>query len=90
MFKHILITLDGSPRAESVLAPAIDIARAMSAKVTLLRIVEAPSAGRGERGSVGRDPSASVARTLFAGQAHAYSNESRRTCVGAACRWRYS
>ena len=39
MFKHILVPLDGSLLAERALTLATNIAEAMSAKLTLLRIV---------------------------------------------------
>lgn len=39
MFKHILVPLDGSTLAERALAPAASIAEAMSAKLSLLRVV---------------------------------------------------
>jgi nucleotide-binding universal stress UspA family protein len=39
MFKHILVPLDGSLLAERALAPATNFAEAMSAKLTLLRVV---------------------------------------------------
>lgn len=39
MFKHILVPLDGSILAERALGPAASIAEAMSAKLTLLRVV---------------------------------------------------
>ena len=39
MFKHILVPLDGSILAERILGPAASIAEAMSAKLTLLRVV---------------------------------------------------
>ncbi len=39
MFKHILVPLDGSLLAERALPPATNIAEAMSAKLTLLRVV---------------------------------------------------
>jgi nucleotide-binding universal stress UspA family protein len=41
MFKHLLVTLDGTPRSEAVIPEAIDMAKAMSGEVTLLRIVDA-------------------------------------------------
>lgn len=39
MFRHILVPLDGSVLAERALAPAASIAEAMSAKLTLLRVI---------------------------------------------------
>ena len=54
MFKHLLVTLDGSARAESVIPHAIDIGKSMGAQVTLLRIVDATTSGWGERGAVGK------------------------------------
>ncbi len=54
MFKHLLVTLDGSARAESVIPHAIDIGRSMGAKVTLLRIVDGTTSGWGERGAIGK------------------------------------
>jgi nucleotide-binding universal stress UspA family protein len=42
MFKHILIPLDGSTRAESAIPFAERIARASGASVTLLRVVTTP------------------------------------------------
>ena len=40
---NILIPLDGSPLAEQILEPALDMARLMEARCTLLRVVEARS-----------------------------------------------
>lgn len=40
--RHILVPLDGSPLAESVLAPAADLARATGARMTLLRVLNEP------------------------------------------------
>lgn len=39
MFKHILVPLDGSPLGERALAPAATIAEAISARLTLMRVV---------------------------------------------------
>lgn len=39
MFKHIMIPLDGSPRAESALPVAAHLARASGSQLTLLRVV---------------------------------------------------
>jgi nucleotide-binding universal stress UspA family protein len=44
VFENILIPLDGSALAEQVLPPALELARLMEARVTLLRVVEYPSA----------------------------------------------
>lgn len=41
-FRHILVPLDGSPLAESVLLPAADLARATGARVTLLSVLNEP------------------------------------------------
>ena len=43
MFKHILVPLDGSTRAESALPAAARIARAYGASITLLRVAEPPA-----------------------------------------------
>ncbi len=43
MFKHILVPLDGSTRAETALPVAARIARAYGASITLLRVVEPPA-----------------------------------------------
>lgn len=40
MFEHVLVPLDGSPLAESVLPHALEMARAFAAKTTLLQVVE--------------------------------------------------
>jgi nucleotide-binding universal stress UspA family protein len=40
LFKKVLVTLDGSPLAESILEPATDLARAFDARLILLRVVE--------------------------------------------------
>jgi nucleotide-binding universal stress UspA family protein len=46
MPRHLLITLDGSPLAEQVLAPALAVARCLDTAVTLLRVV--PELGASE------------------------------------------
>ena len=40
MFDHILVPLDGSPLAESVLPHVVAVARAYDARVTLMRVLE--------------------------------------------------
>lgn len=71
MFKHLLVTLDGSARAESVIPHAIDIGRTMGAQVTLLRIVDAATSGWGERGAIGKSVE-SPTNALHVEQARAY------------------
>ena len=44
MFKHLLVTLDGSPRGETVLPYAADLARSTGAALTLVRIIESAAA----------------------------------------------
>ncbi len=51
MLKHVLVPLDGSPLAECVLPHVVALARALDARVTLLRVLEPPSAA-GRIGSV--------------------------------------
>ena len=72
MFKHLLVTLDGSPRAEAVVPHAIDVARAMSADITLLRIVDAVNGDWSERGALGKQHANTAIRSLFAEQAQSY------------------
>ncbi len=72
MFKHVLVTLDGSPRAESVIPHAIDIARSMGAQLTLLRVVDAVNTDWSERGALGKHQADSTVRSLFADQAQSY------------------
>lgn len=42
MFKRILVPLDGSPRAERAIFVTAHIARASSASIVLVRVVESP------------------------------------------------
>jgi nucleotide-binding universal stress UspA family protein len=72
MYSHLLVTLDGSPRAETVIPHAIDIARTMHAEVTLLRIVDAATGEWGERGSMGRSHVETSAKSLYLEQAALY------------------
>jgi len=44
MVESILIPLDGSPLAEQVLEPALDLARLLEARCTLLRVIESSQA----------------------------------------------
>ena len=49
MFKHILVPLDGSTLAESVLPAAASLARALKAPVTLLHVIEQDAPGEVHR-----------------------------------------
>jgi nucleotide-binding universal stress UspA family protein len=51
MFRHLLVPLDGSGRAESALPAAVSVARALGAAVTLVHVIErhAPASAHGER-----------------------------------------
>ncbi len=51
MFQHLIVPLDGSTLAESVLPTVVEMARILNAKVTLLHIIEqnAPEEVHGER-----------------------------------------
>jgi nucleotide-binding universal stress UspA family protein len=42
MFKHILVTLDGSPLAEAALPAALAMASQFESEITLLRVVRPP------------------------------------------------
>ncbi len=72
MYKHLLVTLDGSPGAEAVIPHSVDIARSMDAEVTLLRIVDAVGADWSERGALGKAQVDAAARSPFADQAQVY------------------
>jgi nucleotide-binding universal stress UspA family protein len=43
-YRHVVIGLDGSPRAERAIEPALALVQAQKARVTLLRVVAPPSA----------------------------------------------
>ncbi len=74
MFKHLLVTLDGSPRAESVIPHAIDIAKTMNAEVTLLRVVDAANSDWSERGAIGKGRASTSIKSTYVDQANAYLN----------------
>ena len=80
MYSHILVTLDGSRGAEAVLPHAIAVARAMHAKLTLLRVVDPVASEWGERGQIGRGDSTTAMNSAFAEQAEAYLE----TCAESA------
>lgn len=72
MFTHLLVTLDGSQRAEAVVPHAIAIASSMNAEVTLLRIVDAVGADWSERGAIGPSRVQSAAPSASAEHANVY------------------
>jgi nucleotide-binding universal stress UspA family protein len=72
MFKHLLVTLDGSGRSEVVIPHAIDIAKSMDAQITLLRIVDAAASDWSERGAIGKGHLETTAGTLMATHAQEY------------------
>jgi nucleotide-binding universal stress UspA family protein len=72
MFTHLLVTLDGSPRAEAVIPHCMDVARSMGAEITLLRVVEAVGADWSERGALGKSQLELASRTALAEQAESY------------------
>jgi len=72
MFKHLLVTLDGSPRAEAVIPHSIGVARSMGAEITLLRVVEAVGADWSERGALGKSQVDATLGTAFGEQAGDY------------------
>jgi nucleotide-binding universal stress UspA family protein len=72
MYKHLLVTLDGTPRSEAVVPHALDVAKTMRAEITLLRVVDAVAAEWSERGAMGKTQAESTIRSLFADQAQAY------------------
>lgn len=74
MFKHLLVTLDGSPRSESVIPHAIDIAKTMGAEITLLRVVDAASSDWSERGAIGKSHASTSIKSAYVDQANAYLN----------------
>jgi nucleotide-binding universal stress UspA family protein len=72
MYKHILVTLDGTPRSEAVVPHAIDVAKSMRSAITLLRVVDAVAADWGERGAMGKAQAETTIRSMFADQAQTY------------------
>ncbi|HYM14387.1 MAG TPA: universal stress protein [Dehalococcoidia bacterium] len=72
MFKHLLVTLDGSPRSEAVIPHAIDLAKSMKSEITLLRIVDAPASDWSERGAMGKAHVETTAGALMLAHAREY------------------
>ena len=72
MYRHILVTLDGSRGAEAVLPHAAALARSMRATLTIMRVVDPVVSEWGERGTVGRANGASGMQSVFTDQAEHY------------------
>ncbi|MEX0749529.1 MAG: universal stress protein [Dehalococcoidia bacterium] len=72
MYKHLLVTLDGTPRSEAVVPHALDVAKSMHATITLLRVVDAVAADWSERGAMGKSQAETTIRSMFADQAQTY------------------
>jgi nucleotide-binding universal stress UspA family protein len=72
MYKHILVTLDGTPRSEAVVPHVLDVAKSMRSAITLLRVVDAVAADWGERGAMGKAQAETTIRSMFADQAQTY------------------
>lgn len=66
---HVLVPLDGSPLAEQVVGPAVDLARLMEARCILLRVVEPHSSpDDGESGRPSEKAQAEVYLERIAGR----------------------
>ncbi len=72
MFKHLLVTLDGSAKSECVVAHARDVAQSMSARVTLLRFVEPIDLDWSERGALGKKAAGAAIHPALFEQAESY------------------
>lgn len=72
MFRHLLVTLDGTSRSEAVIPHAIDVARSMGSQITLLRIVDAPASDWSERGAIGKTHLETTAGALLTAHAREY------------------
>lgn len=72
MFKHLLVTLDGTSRSEAVIPHAIDVARSMGSQITLIRIIDAPGSDWSERGAIGKAHVETTAGALVTTHAREY------------------
>jgi nucleotide-binding universal stress UspA family protein len=75
MFRHILVTLDGSRRSEAIIPYAVDLGTRAGAALTLVRVVTADAVQRvraGERGAVGRPPGIDFLQATAQAEAEAY------------------
>jgi nucleotide-binding universal stress UspA family protein len=72
MFTHLLVALDGSRHAESIVPYTIDLAKRLSASVTFVRVVAPNLAEASEWGAMGRRSAASPATSADAVGAEQY------------------
>ncbi len=63
MFTHLLVALDGSRHAESIVPYTIDLAKRLSASLTFVRVVAPNLAEASEWGAMGRRSSAASPAT---------------------------
>jgi nucleotide-binding universal stress UspA family protein len=75
MFRHLLVTIDGSRASEAVIPYAIEVAKRLDARLTLIRVVNTTGAAQvkaSERGSMGKPRSFDAAREWSEHQALDY------------------
>lgn len=72
MYQHLLVTLDGTSQAECVIPHAVSLARALRARITFLKVVDAIDAGWSERGAVGKSVPYARTQTPYTERAQAY------------------
>jgi nucleotide-binding universal stress UspA family protein len=75
MFTHLLVAVDGSRHAESVIPYAVDLAKRLSAAVTFVRVVAPNLAEVSEWGAVGRRRPASPAAAADSVDAERYLDQ---------------
>jgi nucleotide-binding universal stress UspA family protein len=66
---RLLVPLDGSPAAETVLGPAVELGRLLGAHFTLMQVIEAAEAPRKGSGTAAEEPQVQRARDYLAGVA---------------------
>ncbi len=72
MFTHLLVTLDGTRHAESVLPYAINLAKRLSAEITVIRVATPTLGATSERGAIGKRPAANARASASVAEAEAY------------------
>jgi nucleotide-binding universal stress UspA family protein len=80
---NILIPLDGSPLAEQVLTPALDLARLMKARCNLLRVVEPRSSREHGAGGLPESAQAEIYLERIAAKVRERGLEVQTSVVGA-------